>query len=62
MKALMSDGKPLTLRQIAEAVNGSEAGVSARLRDLRKERFGRHLIIAEPFINQPGLWASRLVA
>ena len=37
---LMRDGQYRTLREIAEAVGGSEAGVSARLRDCRKPRFG----------------------
>jgi hypothetical protein len=37
--ALMRDGRWRTLREIARAVGGSEAGVSARLRDFRKERF-----------------------
>lgn len=42
--ALMSDGKYRTLREIAEAVGGSEAGVSARLRDLKKPRFGSYRV------------------
>ena len=33
-----------TLREIAVNVEGSEAGVSARLRDLRKEKFGGHTV------------------
>ena len=36
---LMRDGKWRTLREIADVVGGSEAGVSARLRDLRKDEF-----------------------
>jgi len=42
--ALMSDGKWRTLSQISKEAQGSEASVSARLRDLRKERFGKHRI------------------
>lgn len=38
--AFMSDGHWDTLGNIAAAVGGSEAGVSARLRDLRKDRHG----------------------
>ena len=38
---LMQDGQYRTLRRIAEAVGGSEASVSARLRDLRKPRYGK---------------------
>lgn len=37
---LMRDGKWRTLAEIASAVDGSEAGVSARLRDFRKPKFG----------------------
>ncbi len=44
VKALMGDGAWRTLREIAEAVGGSEAGVSARCRDLRKRRFGAHTV------------------
>src|SRR5215813_5548728 len=41
---LMRDGRWRSLREIAEAVHGSEAGVSARLRDLRKKDFGQHTV------------------
>lgn len=37
---LMSDGQWRTLDQIAFVVGGSEASISARLRDLRKEKYG----------------------
>jgi hypothetical protein len=40
VKKLMLDGRWRTLAAIHRIVGGSEAGVSARLRDLRKERFG----------------------
>ncbi len=55
---LMTDEKWRTLREIARHVGGSEAAVSARLRDLRKEKYGsleverRHL--------DKGLWEYRL--
>ena len=44
VKALMGDGRWRTLTQIRAAVGGSEAGVSARLRDLRKPRFGGYTV------------------
>lgn len=40
VRELMSDGQWRTLAEIASVVGGTEAAVSARLRDLRKERFG----------------------
>jgi hypothetical protein len=36
----MADGREHTLTDLAEQTGGSEASVSARLRDLRKPRFG----------------------
>lgn len=40
VKALLLDGQWRGLAELAASVNGSEAGVSARIRDLRKQRFG----------------------
>lgn len=40
VKHLMIDGRWRTLRSIAAQTGGSEASVSARLRDLRKPRNG----------------------
>ena len=42
--AFMRDGEWRTLPQIAEACGGTEASVSARLRDLRKIRFGSYVV------------------
>lgn len=55
---LMKDGHWRTLAEITTAVGGSEAGVSARLRDLRKERFGKHTVERKRV--DGGLWAYRL--
>ncbi len=42
---LMADGKWRTLGEIRRTIGkGSEAGISARLRDLRKSRFGLHSV------------------
>lgn len=38
--ALMGDGRFHTLQEIATAAGGTEASVSARLRDLRKPKYG----------------------
>ena len=41
----MKDGKFRTLAEIKAAIEcGSEAGISARLRDLRKPRWGGHTV------------------
>ena len=41
---VMRDGQWHTLAELAAAAQGSEAGVSARIRDLRKPRFGQHAV------------------
>lgn len=44
VKQLMSDGEWRTLDEIALIVPGTIPALSARLRDLRKEKFGGHLV------------------
>ena len=44
VRDLMVDGKWRTLPMIASTVEASEASVSARLRDLRKPRFGAWIV------------------
>lgn len=55
---LMSDGRWRTLSAISATIGGSEAGVSARLRDLRKPRFAEEFGVAS--VNHrrrtDGLW------
>ncbi len=58
VRELMSDGTWRTLADIRQACGGSEAGVSARLRDLRKERFGKHRV--ERRRKTEGLWEYRV--
>lgn len=41
---LMKDGVWRTLAEIHAVVKGSEAGISARLRDLRKDKWGAHSV------------------
>lgn len=41
---LMRDGRWRTLAEIVAEAGGTEASVSARLRDLRKEKFGSYQI------------------
>ncbi len=44
VRSLMADGRWWTLSALAERVGASEAGVSARVRDLRKARFGGYSV------------------
>jgi biotin operon repressor len=57
---LMRAGGWHTLAEIARAVGGSETGVAARVRDLRKTRFGGHQIERRRVAG--GLWEYRLEA
>ena len=42
--ALMLDGGWRTLREISSSTGFPEASISARLRDMRKKRFGEHTV------------------
>lgn len=57
---LMQDGQWRSLSDIAKATKDPEASVSARLRDLRKERFGSHTV--ERRHVSDGLFEYRLAA
>lgn len=57
---LMRDGQWRTLQQISQATGHPEASISARLRDFRKERFGRHEV-ERVFVSR-GLFRYRLLA
>ena len=56
---LMRDGTWRTLAEIQRVVGGSEASVSARLRDLRKPRFGAWTV-GRRRVAALGLWEYRL--
>lgn len=56
---VMRPGQWTTLKSLAQTVGGSEASVSARLRDLRKPRFGGHTVERKHVKN--GLYMYRLV-
>jgi hypothetical protein len=59
--ALMLDGRWRTLRQISDATGSPEASVSARLRDMRKPRFGLSIVERER-MGDDGLHRYRLLA
>ncbi|MEH2525831.1 MULTISPECIES: hypothetical protein [unclassified Bradyrhizobium] len=57
--ALMEDGRFRTLREIADEAGGTEASVSARLRDFRKPKYGAREVQRERVAG--GLYRYRLV-
>lgn len=61
VRDFMADGAWRTLAEIAGRVSGSEAGVSARLRDLRKQRFGSFHVERRRRAGHEGLWEYRVL-
>lgn len=57
---VVGDHRWRTLRQIAEGSGHPEASVSARLRDLRKRKFGAHVVERERDTATPGLFWYRV--
>jgi hypothetical protein len=60
VRRLMSDGAWRTLAEIGAAVGAPEASASARLRDLRKPKFGG-LAVEREYVRR-GLFRYRLAA
>lgn len=63
----MRIGEWWTLQQLQGAlevngINATEASISARIRDLRKEKFGAHIIDRRRVIGARGLFEYRMVA
>lgn len=57
VRKFMITGGWRTLREIAKATGGTEASVSARLRDLRKSKFGAWTVERRPRGERKrGLW------
>jgi hypothetical protein len=54
----MADGAWYTLQELSLATGAPEASVSARIRDLKKQRFGSHKIESE-YVRR-GLWQYRM--
>ena len=62
VKYVMQDGQWWTLADLAHRVQGSEAGISARLRDLRKTKFGGYRVERRRIVGwSGGLWQYRLL-
>ncbi len=58
---MMSDGKYKTLTQIASGCRCLETSASARLRDLRKKRFGSHTVVSRQVEGHAGLYEYKLI-
>jgi hypothetical protein len=56
----MKDGHWRTLEEITELAGGSQAGVSARIRDLRKEKWGGYTIEKYRSREAAGTWYYRI--
>lgn len=59
VRAVMEDGEWRTLHELSATVRGSQASVSARLRDLRKPKFGGYLVQRRRSKTNDGLWEYR---
>lgn len=61
VRSLMLDGKWRTLGAIKTHIpEASESGLSARLRDLRKEKHGSYIVERRCVPNKPGLFEYRV--
>ena len=60
VKACLADGCWWTLAELAQAIHGSEAGASARLRDLRKLKFGGYTVERRRIHARSGAYEYRL--
>lgn len=61
---VMADGEWHTLEELMRKTGygpTSIAAISARIRDLKKEKFGGHTVVSERVPGEPGLWRYRMV-
>lgn len=58
---VMADGNWHRLSELANRAKGSEASVSARVRDLRKEKFGGFQVERKRHQTQKGIWLYRMI-
>jgi len=59
VKEIMGDGRWHTIGEVAKLTKCSEAGASARMRDLRKAWAGSHTIERKR-VKETGLWVYRM--
>jgi hypothetical protein len=60
VRKIMSDGKWFTLDELSALCGGSVASISARIRDLRKSKFGGHAMQGRRIPQMNGLWEYRM--
>ena len=60
VRKAMESGKWFTLDELSALCGGSVASVSARIRDLRKARFGMHYMQGRRIPRGDGLWEYRM--
>jgi len=58
---LMKSGAWWTLRELEDASYAPQASISARLRDLRKEKFGGHTVERQRIGGRSGTYQYRLI-
>lgn len=58
---VMKDGHWRTLHHLSKLAKGPESSCSARLRDLRKPKFGEHLVERKRDTIQKGTYLYRLI-
>jgi DNA-binding Lrp family transcriptional regulator len=60
VRKAMFDNRWRTLKQLSDEVGAPEASVSARLRDLRKKKFGGYIVERQRIPNGNGLHIYRV--
>lgn len=60
MQTNAAQGKWVTLSDIAGGLGYGEASISAQLRNLRKPRYGSHVILRRSSISGPEMWEYML--
>ena len=60
VRKVMFDNRWRTLKQLSDEVGAPEASVSARLRDLRKKKFGGYIVERQRIPNGNGLHIYRV--
>jgi|DEB3_MinimDraft_2_1074329.scaffolds.fasta_scaffold07600_2 hypothetical protein len=58
VRNVMFDGNWHQLKELVRICGGTEASISARIRDLRKKRFGKYIVDRRRV--RAGLWEYRL--